>query len=107
MPALDIFCLPSLTEGTPMSLLEAMACGIPVVASAVGGVPDVIQSGKNGILVSPGKPEELKEAIVHLLENKSLQKNLSQEAQITIKMNYNIEHWAKRIEEQYDILLQK
>jgi len=107
LPALDIFCLPSLMEGTPMSLLEAMAYGIPVVASAVGGIPDVVQSGKNGILVSPNNPEELKEAIVNIYRDKSLRYSLATEARNTIQRNYNMDDWTKRIEEQYNLLLQR
>jgi len=90
-----------------MSLLEAMAYGIPVVASAVGGIPDVVQSGKNGILVSPNNPEELKEAIVNIYRDKSLRYSLATEARNTIQRNYNMDDWTKRIEEQYNLLLQR
>lgn len=101
LSAMDIFVLPSLTEGTPMSLLEAMAYGMPVVASAVGGVPQVIDSEKNGILVPPGKPQDIKDAIRLLYLNENLRKSFSREARQKIKSKYNIEDWTKKIEDEY------
>ena len=59
----DIFVLPSISEGTPKVLLEAMAKGIPIVATRVGGVPDIVDDRVNGILVSPGSPESIAGAV--------------------------------------------
>jgi glycosyltransferase involved in cell wall biosynthesis len=67
--AMDIFVLSSLTEGLPLSLLEAMAFSLPVVASAVGGVPEVIEHGVSGLLVAPGNATELAHGIAYLLDN--------------------------------------
>ena len=100
-PAMDLFVLPSLTEGTPMALLEALACGIPVVASAVGGVPQVIDSGNNGLLVSPGRPEEIKEAVINLYKNNELRTGLSKAAQHIIKSKYNVENWINEVQTEY------
>jgi glycosyltransferase involved in cell wall biosynthesis len=105
LPALDVFVLPSLTEGTPMSLLEAMAFGIPVVASAVGGVPQVIDSGKNGILVSPGKPGEIKDAVLNLYRNENFRTNISTAGQKYIAAKHNVEDWVRKIEGEYLNLL--
>jgi len=66
MAALDVFTLPSLSEGIPMALLEAMALGIPVVASAVGGVPEIICDRVSGLLVEPRSPDALAEACLEL-----------------------------------------
>jgi glycosyltransferase involved in cell wall biosynthesis len=65
----DIFVLPSLTEGLPNALLEAMAHSLPVVASAVGGIPGAVKDGVQGILVEPGQPDLLADAISRLAEN--------------------------------------
>jgi len=66
--AADIFCLPSLEEGCPNVVLEALACGTPVVASRVGAIPDVVDSLPKGILVTPADAPALKEAILQRLK---------------------------------------
>jgi glycosyltransferase involved in cell wall biosynthesis len=70
MNACDLFVLPSIEEGSPTVITEAMACGKPTVASDVGGVSDLIGDEKQGILVSPGSPSELSEAILRSLDMK-------------------------------------
>jgi glycosyltransferase involved in cell wall biosynthesis len=74
----DIFVLPSLSEGIPNVVLEAMAVGLPVVATRVGGVPELISDGENGFLVPPKSSEKLAEKILLLLGNKSLRDHISQ-----------------------------
>jgi glycosyltransferase involved in cell wall biosynthesis len=69
LPAFDVFALPSRFEGLPVAILEAMACGVPVVATAVNSVPDVVVPGRTGLLVPPRRPEFLAAAIAHLLEH--------------------------------------
>jgi len=70
MNASDILCLPSLNEGLPNVALEAMACGLPIVASSVGGVPEIVRDGVNGLLVPPSDPDALATAIRRALATK-------------------------------------
>lgn len=91
----DIFVLPSLWEGLPMGLIEAMAIGKPVVASNVTGVNELITSGVNGILVESKNPEALFEAIVKVIKDKELSMSLSENARKTIEKNFTIEKMAE------------
>lgn len=67
---LDVFVMPSRQEGLGLSVMEAQASGLPVVASRVGGIPSLIDSGKDGILVEPEMKEPLADAIVELLQTR-------------------------------------
>ena len=73
----EVFVLPSLSEGFPVTILEAMACGLPIVATRVGGVPDIIEDGINGYLVDTKNPEQIAQALQKILENEQLRGNIS------------------------------
>ena len=75
-----VLVLPSYYEGMPMGLLEAMARGVPVIASAVGGIPDLIEHRVNGLLVEPGQPEALARAIIAVLGDAALGSRLREAA---------------------------
>jgi len=88
----SIFVLPSYHEGLPGVLLEAMSCGLPIVATNVRGNRDLITDGKNGIIVPPRNPYKLSEAILSLLDDKSLGKSHGLHARKTIEQRYT---WNK------------
>ena len=79
MHDLDVFVMPSFTEGTPNSIVEAMANGKPIIASAVGGIPDMIDP-ESGILVPPGDARALAKAMIVLAENPQLRQRMGQAA---------------------------
>ncbi|UCF67345.1 MAG: GT4 family glycosyltransferase PelF [Acidobacteriota bacterium] len=87
---LDLFLLPSLTEGIPLALLEAMASGLPVVATKVGGVPEVIEAGLSGVLVPADDVEALAGAISELLEQAERRKALGRAAARRIEAHFSL-----------------
>jgi glycosyltransferase involved in cell wall biosynthesis len=86
----DIFALPSLREGTPMSLLEAMAAGCSCVASAVGNIPQIIQDKHNGLLVTAGDATSLTNALASLATNVPLRRTLAKEARTFVAEHYSL-----------------
>lgn len=103
--ALDIFVLPSLEEGSPNALLEAMACGRAVVATRVGGVPEIIEHERSGLLVEPGSPPALAEAITRLAADPLLRQRLGQEAANCVRERFDIARMVERHAELYRSLL--
>jgi glycosyltransferase involved in cell wall biosynthesis len=81
----DIFVLPSRSEGQPGALVEAMATGLPCVAARVGGIPEVIRDGHDGLLVDRGDSEALGHAILRLVNDKQLKAELSRRAKDTAR----------------------
>lgn len=102
LSACDVLSLPSITEGTPLSILEAMSMGVPVIASAVGGVPDVVREGVNGFLVEPGNVDGISNKTSLLMQNKELARKIIAEGIRTINANYGISRWCERIEQLYE-----
>jgi glycosyltransferase involved in cell wall biosynthesis len=80
MAACDVFLLASLHEGLPVALMEALALGLPVVATEVGGIPELVDHGREGLLVSPGRPQELAAALVTLLVDADRRQQMSEAA---------------------------
>lgn len=99
IPAFDVFVLPSLKEGFPWTVLEAMAAKVPVIATAVGAVPEVIENNKSGIIVQPGQPDQLAQAIQTLLRDEGLRRELAIQAHQTLIKNFSlhkmVEHYQQ------------
>jgi N-acetyl-alpha-D-glucosaminyl L-malate synthase BshA len=89
LAASDVFVLPSRAEGLGLALMEAMSAGLPCVASRVGGIPDLIEDGQNGLLVEPEDVAGLAKALLKLLEDRKLAKKLGDRARQFIIQNYN------------------
>lgn len=100
--AADVFILPSTmnTESFGIVNLEAMACGVPIVASNIGGIPDIVKDGENGLLVQPKNTEALANAIIYLLENEDMKKKLGLNGKMKVK-NYSWEKIAEKTEAIY------
>lgn len=98
----DIFVLPSLYESFGMVLLEAMAAGKPVVATNVGGIAEIVEDGKTGIVVPPADPESLSIAVQSLLRSGELRSKLGEEAQRNVLENYRWSTVADRTEAVYE-----
>jgi glycosyltransferase involved in cell wall biosynthesis len=105
--AMDIFVLPSLNEGLPMTVLEAMAASRPVVASAVGAIPDLIQNHETGLLVMPGDPSGLRDALARLLSAPDLCRRLGAQAQEWVGRNFTAEAMAGKYRLLYDEVLDR
>jgi|GEM_PF-361685 len=105
----DIFVAPSQkAEGMPMVLLEASACGLPLVASRLGGIPEVVREGQNGLLLDrPRDPEELAGKIITLIENQELARRLGRQARERALEHFSWPHIAQQQETVYDEVLAK
>lgn len=91
----DIFVLPSFAEGIPVALMEAMAMEIPVVTTAITGIPELIQNGKDGFLVEPSNKEQLAEVIKWIIENNDKMEKISVAARMKVKEKYDVEKNTK------------
>ena len=107
MSILDLFVLPSLKEGMPMVLLEALAARLPVIASAVGAIPKILTHGQTGFLVHPADPGELTEAIVTLLLNEELARSIANAGHKKVNADFSAQTMAIKYHERYRELLPK
>ena len=103
--ALDVFVLPSLNEGLPMTILEAMAASRPVIATRVGAIPKVIQDGETGLLVDPGDIQGLRDALARLLTDSDFCCRLGAAGHDWVSRNYTSEAMAMKYRQMYDEVL--
>lgn len=107
LSAIDIFVLPSLWEGQPIALLEALAMGKPCIASAVNGIPEIINHGVNGYLVNPNDIDNLYQAMVLLMSDNKLCEQLSNQSKITISDKFSAQNMANETAILYNKILNK
>lgn len=98
----SLFCLPSKSEGMPMSVLESMARGLAVIATPVGGVPQVIEKGSNGFLVDVGDSVSLAKLIIRLLDSPQLKRLIGEAGRNTAKEMFGMRAFEKKIMEVYE-----
>ncbi len=102
--AIDLFVLPSISEGLPNVLLEAMACCKPVIATRIGGVPELVQSGENGFLVPPGEAAPLREVLRQVLAHRAQLNRLALSGRATVESSFSLQQQVAAFEETFDTL---
>ncbi len=105
LDSLDLYILPSLQEGLSITLLEALAMGKPVIATAVGGNPEVIVDGQSGLLIPPKDYRALAEAIISLLNNREKAKDLGLRAMERVSEKFNIKNTVRETESLYETVM--
>jgi glycosyltransferase involved in cell wall biosynthesis len=100
----DVFVLPSYQEGLPMAILEAMAAGLAIVATPVGGIPEVVQDGYNGFLVAPGDIGALSEKLAILVGDPQLRELMGRRSRRFAEEQLDVRSYADRLVDLYDSL---
>ncbi len=104
-PAFDVFAMSSLYEGLPCAIVEAMSCGVPVVATAVNSVPEIVVSGKTGLLARPGDPKSLARALDFMLSHPGDALRMAEAARSHIGNRFTAEVLGRDLTEVYDSAL--
>lgn len=104
-PGMDVICLTSKNEGTPVSLIEAQACNVPVISTDVGGVKDIVLQNETGFIVTKDAKLEYTEKLLELIENDSLRKSMSVKGWEFVKERFHYSTLVKNIESLYKELL--
>ncbi len=107
MKSFDIFVLPSLSEGLSSAILEAMAASLPIVATAVGGIPELITDGDNGLLVAPADPAALAQAIQRLAENPHESLRMGQRGRLRMEERFTLDRKILETEQLCGLLLNR
>lgn len=104
-PLMDVFVLPSLREGFPFSIMEASASGVPVVATDIRGCREAVENSKTGILVPPKNPEKLAEAIIYLLSNPNIARQMGEAGRKKAEKDFDERGVFDRIKKEYERLI--
>jgi sugar transferase (PEP-CTERM/EpsH1 system associated) len=107
LTAIDVFILPSLTEGISIAILEAMACGLPVIATDVGGNPEIVIHEHTGMLVPLSKPEALSHALKVLLGDVNIRVKYGDNARKMVEEKLSLQKMVREYEEVYEMLIKK
>lgn len=102
---IDLFVQPSRSESLGIAIMEAMAKGVAVIATRVGGIPEIIENGKTGLLVNKKDPEDLAEKIIYLIKNADLRNKLGNEGQAVIAKRFGVREFVKETTDLYEKLL--
>jgi glycosyltransferase involved in cell wall biosynthesis len=102
---LDIFVQPSLAEGFGMASLEAMAAGLPVLGTSVGGLPELIEHGRTGYVVRPAEPEALAARLRDLVQNADRRRTMGIAGQARAREHFSVERMTRSLTQIYDQLL--
>ena len=103
LKAFDIFILPSVKEGFPWTILEAMAAEVSIIAAKVGAIPEIIQNNRTGILVEPRNSQQISEAIKKLIGDKNLRESLAKEAKKIVIEKFNLKTMVKKYEDLFSV----
>lgn len=107
LPLFDVYTISSLTEGLPITLLEAMQARTPIVATRVGGIPNVLDNGRAGVLVDPALPRSLADGIIHVIQDCGLKEELVSNAYNRLVSNYSSRKMAEGYSNIYQRLCRK
>jgi glycosyltransferase involved in cell wall biosynthesis len=93
----DAFCLTSFAEGLPVVLMEALAAGLPAVATRIMGVPELVEEGQTGLLVAPGRPDEVADALERLMDDRDLAERLGANGRARVAAEFDVNRSAERL----------
>jgi glycosyltransferase involved in cell wall biosynthesis len=105
LQATDILAITSLSEGSPLNLFEAMAAGCAVVATRVGGIPELLEPERTGLMVPPADPEAIAGAMLRLIRERELRHRLAEAARAVVSQRFDVRHTVRAFERRYAALV--
>ncbi len=101
----DVFCRPSLSEGLGNVFLEAMAAGVPVVGTKVGGIPDFLQDGQTGLFCEVGNPKDIAEKIMNIVDDEDLKNTLTKNGSELVSETYSWDLVARKMKHMFEKII--